>query len=371
MKNLFKSIIILCLIITSIITVKAQPSSFNYQAVVRDASGNILANRTVGFRFKLTSVNQTFVFFIESQTLTTNNYGVLNAVIGSVNTTGLANLDWSTPYIYHVEIDPAGGTNYTLNTSGQFKSVPYALYAKTAKTTDAVEGLPNYIPKFETNNKLTNSKLFELNDKIGIGTQNPAAALDINSSTNYVLNCNSTGTNSILNLNSTQNSTLIFSKDNNANFSFVTNGTRDNTTFLDSKLDLIGTIASDTFFTFENYVGFFSYGVINAKSAFVANNTLQIGKNGDYISSLYHGRTDVGSSATQKKIITITLPEIQQSTNYEVSATLIQENAISDVFTISVTNKTTQGFQVVIYRLDATTGWGQNPKINWNVINQF
>ncbi len=360
MKNLFKSIIILCLIITSIITVKAQPSSFNYQAVVRDASGNILANRTVGFRFKLTSVNQTFVFFIESQTLTTNNYGVLNAVIGSVNTTGLANLDWGTPYIYHVEIDPAGGTNYTLNTSGQFKSVPYALYAKTAKTTDAVEGLPNYIPEFETNKTLTNSLLFETNSKLGIGTENPLAKVDIISPISNVLQCSSSTDSSILNIENNRKSILKFKKDGVDRFSFIAD---DNTVGSNqNKLDIIAGLFSDTLMTFDN--GFFNNYVIS-KAFF------QIGNKGTPFRTFQHGQVVVGSSTTQKKIITVTLPQNNLNANYKVYATLEQQNNISDIFTVSVTNKTSASFDVIIYRIDATTGWGQNPKINWNVINQF
>jgi len=55
---------------------------------------------------------------------------------GEMNTTGnFSSIDWSNgPYYLKREVDPVGGTNYTIIGTSQFLSVPYALHAKKAET---------------------------------------------------------------------------------------------------------------------------------------------------------------------------------------------------------------------------------------------
>ena len=131
MKKLFTSILLL---ITGLTTFAQTPTSFNYQAVLRDASGGILANQQVeiGVTILQGSASGTEVFS-ETHSVTTNNFGLANLQIGSVNTTGMENIDWSSgPYFIQISMD-----GVIMGTS-QLLSVPFALHAKTVEN-DKVE----------------------------------------------------------------------------------------------------------------------------------------------------------------------------------------------------------------------------------------
>ncbi len=110
------------------------PQTFNYQAVLRDASGGILANQQVEISVAILqgSASGTEVFS-ETHSVTTNNFGLANLQIGSVNTTGMQNIDWSSgSYFIQISVD-----GVIMGTS-QLLSVPYALHAKTVEN-DKVE----------------------------------------------------------------------------------------------------------------------------------------------------------------------------------------------------------------------------------------
>ncbi len=131
MKKLFTSILLL---ITGLTTFAQTPTSFNYQAVLRDASGGILANQQVeiGVAILQGSASGTEVFS-ETHSVTTNNFGLANLQIGSVNTTGMENIDWSSGS-YFIQISVDG----TIMGTSQLLSVPFALHAKTVEN-DKVE----------------------------------------------------------------------------------------------------------------------------------------------------------------------------------------------------------------------------------------
>ncbi len=117
------------------------PEKFNYQAVVRDNAGNILANHAVSFRMSLLqgSVSGTVVYS-ETQKDTTNSYGlcVLKIGEGAVISGAMASINWDNgPYFIKVELDQNGGSSYVTMGITQLISVPYAFHAKTA---DSVSG---------------------------------------------------------------------------------------------------------------------------------------------------------------------------------------------------------------------------------------
>jgi uncharacterized protein (TIGR02145 family) len=111
------------------------PQSFNYQAVVRDASGNIIANTQVSMKISILQGSVTGTTVCEEEfNPTTNDFGLVTLAIGSVNTTDFAAIDWSDgPYFIKVELDPAGGTSYAEMGTSQLLSVPFALYAETVE----------------------------------------------------------------------------------------------------------------------------------------------------------------------------------------------------------------------------------------------
>ncbi len=107
----------------------AQQDGLNYQAVIRDASGNLLTNQSVVAGFQILESTATgTVVYEETHGLMTNNYGLINAVIGtgSVVSGNFANIDWgANPHFLAISID--GNSLGTI----EFKSVPYSLHAQT------------------------------------------------------------------------------------------------------------------------------------------------------------------------------------------------------------------------------------------------
>ena len=126
MKKLYT--IIVAVIITSNLFGQA-PASFKYQAVLRDVSGNVRANADVSIDIAIIQGSASgSQVFIETHIETTNEFGLVNLEIGSKNTIGFLDINWSAgPYFIKVSVD---GTE--MGTS-QLLSVPYALYAKTAE----------------------------------------------------------------------------------------------------------------------------------------------------------------------------------------------------------------------------------------------
>ena len=126
------------LIVLCAATLFAQaPEKFTYQAVVRNASNSLIANGQVGMRVSILqgSANGSAVY-VETQTATTNANGLMTLSIGggTVQQGTFANIDWANgPFFLKTETDPNGGSNYSVTSTQQLLSVPYALYAKTAE----------------------------------------------------------------------------------------------------------------------------------------------------------------------------------------------------------------------------------------------
>ncbi|CAM1359040.1 autotransporter outer membrane beta-barrel domain-containing protein [Tenacibaculum xiamenense] len=129
----------LCLFLFSLIAYSQTPEGFNYQSVVRNASGEVLSSTNVGVQFKLHEATADgTVVYTETHTATTNAYGVFNLVVGQ-GTTGdtFSTIDWSSNnHFLEVSIDTAGGTTYVSMGTTQLLSVPYALQAKYVENGD-------------------------------------------------------------------------------------------------------------------------------------------------------------------------------------------------------------------------------------------
>lgn len=141
MKNIKSLILVAVYVFFSVAAFAQGPQGFNYQAVLRNASGSLMASANVGV--KLSIINgtptSTTVLYSEARTATTTAQGLLNIQIGDGNattTTGnLTTLNWlDSNKFLKVEIDPAGGTSYADFGTTQLLNVPYALQAKQAST---------------------------------------------------------------------------------------------------------------------------------------------------------------------------------------------------------------------------------------------
>jgi hypothetical protein len=112
------------------------PQAIPYQAVARNASGNLIANQAVSLRFSILdgSVSGTLVYK-ETHSATTNDLGLFNVNVGSGSVVSgtMSGINWgSGTKFMKVEIDPAGGSSYTDMGTQQMLSVPYAMYALTS-----------------------------------------------------------------------------------------------------------------------------------------------------------------------------------------------------------------------------------------------
>ena len=119
------------------------PQNLNYQAIVRDASGQVLGSTAVSYRFSIIKGTPSgTAVYVEKHGATTSQLGLVTLAIGNgTDKTGdFTSIDWGADkYFLRVEIDASGGTNYVEMGVTQLLSVPYALHAKTAETAiDAV-----------------------------------------------------------------------------------------------------------------------------------------------------------------------------------------------------------------------------------------
>ena len=126
---------ILCLTIASLTQLQAQaPQGFNYQATVRNNSGDLIVNTNVYFKFNVIQGSQTAVpIFTETHYVPTDDLGQVNLIIGqgTANTGVFSELDWSLgSYYLGIELDTGNG--YVAMGTTQLLSVPYALYAENS-----------------------------------------------------------------------------------------------------------------------------------------------------------------------------------------------------------------------------------------------
>jgi len=132
MKNIVLSILTLSCCFLSAQT----PEGFNYQAVARDSTGAILANKPVSIKFSILtgSISGSSVYS-ESHSLSTNQYGLFTAVVGKGGTLSgtFSGIQWGNDaHFLKIELDAGSGSYQHVGTT-QLISVPYALHAKEAE----------------------------------------------------------------------------------------------------------------------------------------------------------------------------------------------------------------------------------------------
>ena len=120
------------------------PQKISYQAVLRNSSNELLANKTVGMKISIIYNTPTgTIVYTETQTPTTNDNGLISIAIGTgiIIEGSFSHIEWTQgPHFIKTEIDPAGGTAYTITSTSELLSVPYAITAMYAKN---VETIPN------------------------------------------------------------------------------------------------------------------------------------------------------------------------------------------------------------------------------------
>jgi len=117
------------------------PNGINYQAVIRDNLGTLVANSPVAIRINIRQNSASgIVIFSEKHLVTTTQYGLVNFVIGAGTYLGLggpfASINWGNgPYFLDLGVAFSGlpnPTTYMAYGTQQMMSVPFALYAKSS-----------------------------------------------------------------------------------------------------------------------------------------------------------------------------------------------------------------------------------------------
>jgi hypothetical protein len=126
---------LLALVALTLSVLAQSPDLMSYQAVLRDAQDHLLQNQAVAVQISILqgAPNGTAVY-TEVHSLNTNDNGLISLMIGDgVTSDDFSTIDWGAgPYYIKTETDPAGGTNYTITSTTQLVSVPYAKYAGEA-----------------------------------------------------------------------------------------------------------------------------------------------------------------------------------------------------------------------------------------------
>jgi trimeric autotransporter adhesin len=138
--------IFIVLNILTVVAITAQaPQKMSFQAVIRSASNNLITSATVGIKISIVQTTPTgTVVYSERHTPSTNINGLASIEIGTgtVLSGTFATINWGLgPYFIKNEVDPTGGTTYTISNTSQIMSTPYALYA--AKSGDGWSMLGN------------------------------------------------------------------------------------------------------------------------------------------------------------------------------------------------------------------------------------
>ncbi len=116
------------------------PQGIHYQGILRDDNGAALPNRTVGVRFTIIRSATNNIVYRETQTTSTNEFGLMNMVIGrgTVITGRFLDIEWERGGLrIRVEADPNGGNFYQPFGETDLQSTPYAFAAETALNLDA------------------------------------------------------------------------------------------------------------------------------------------------------------------------------------------------------------------------------------------
>jgi len=124
--------------VTNKVIAQGAPQGINYQAVARDISGNLLANKSIDVRFDISDATTVVKYEEEFLSVTTNQFGLFNRVIGkgTVISGNFSSLDWGGSY-HSIEVlvrYPSGSGSYLSLGITQLMSVPYALYAGNSKS---------------------------------------------------------------------------------------------------------------------------------------------------------------------------------------------------------------------------------------------
>ena len=145
------------------------PQKINFQSILRNSSGEIVANKAVNVRISLLAVSANGSnVFSETHAKTTDASGLISIQIGmGTLVSGVFNsINWGNlAHFIKLEVDFNGGSNYVVLGTQELMSVPYALYAGKTDTT-----LLNLTSRFSTKLNVTDTTILSnrINTKLNV-----------------------------------------------------------------------------------------------------------------------------------------------------------------------------------------------------------
>jgi len=132
------------------------PVGFSYQAVIRNNSGQVLANQNVSLRVSLISNSGATTYYTETHNLTTTSQGLVNLVIGEgtdrVGT--ISQVPWDKEQVkLRTEFKAGQATTYSELGVQALQAVPYALHAANTKEITSNPTATDEDPIFVVRNK--------------------------------------------------------------------------------------------------------------------------------------------------------------------------------------------------------------------------
>lgn len=119
------------------------PDGFNYQAVLRDGSGNLMVFQPMELKIGILSGSVSGpVVYEETHNVNSDGHGYVNVVIGmgtataNGQTTDFSTIDWAAADMFvNLQVDANNNGVFTDFMTTQLFAVPYAMYAKTTDAT--------------------------------------------------------------------------------------------------------------------------------------------------------------------------------------------------------------------------------------------
>lgn len=136
-------------LLLTVIGVSAQSfDALKYQAIARDAEGNIITNQELSLKFEIVNLETEELVYEEIHMTSSNGSGLINLDVGlgeSMYGT-FRNIPWETNNLgVRTYIDMTGGNDFQLLGTETLRAVPYAIHAKSADYINNEEnGTENY-----------------------------------------------------------------------------------------------------------------------------------------------------------------------------------------------------------------------------------
>jgi hypothetical protein len=181
------------------------PQKISYQAIIRNAGGELVKNGNIGMRIQILKGSEFGgSIYVETHAATTNGNGLVTIKIGegAVVMGDFPTIDWANgPYFIKTGTDPTGGTNYaSIEGTSELLSVPYALYSGSSVPVGSVimySGSWNFDGTGLGIGTLAGWALCngsngtpDLSDKFVMGTTIPSALLETGGANSYTLSTN-------------------------------------------------------------------------------------------------------------------------------------------------------------------------------------